>query len=84
MPNNCGRLALVAAVVYLFPIKARDFAMSFSEYLRRQARACLKLSDAFEDPHLCDRMKSMADDLKRKADQVDEYSSTDSRSIYVM
>jgi len=43
--------------------------------LRRQARICAQLADNCEDPHLMDRLKQMASDLRSKADEVEELPS---------
>ena len=46
--------------------------MTFALYLQKQARTCLRLSEAIADRHLADRTKAMAEDLLQRAREADE------------
>ncbi len=49
--------------------------------LRRQAHICGQLADDCEDPHLADRLRQMASDLRAKADEVEELPSERLRNV---
>jgi hypothetical protein len=46
--------------------------MTYATYLRRHAKACLKLSEAIADWRLSDRVREMAEDMSTKAREADE------------
>ena len=46
--------------------------MIFAGDWRRQARVCARLAEEWEDQHLAERLKLMADDLDAKADEVED------------
>ena len=50
-----------------------------ADYLRRQAETCLTLSRATFDLVIAGRLRAMAEDLRRKAQEVDEAYANFSR-----
>jgi hypothetical protein len=48
---------------------------------RHQARVCLRLAEACDDPHLAERLKAMAADLFSKADEIEEHPNENAPGV---